>query len=299
MSGRHSWLFYMIVVKTSFDFHSSFSMALFPGSKLDKDIDVADRATKSNKGNDEPLTPAQQSMCGRAYLIFRGDIDKIAVTIRAAPGSVRAYAKAKKLDRLPPNRFINTQSVSSKKNGKRACISYTSMKNYNQKWLRRIQSKVIHPGFLPCDHDEPCNDDTCSCVQNGFFCTKHCGYGNRSPNFFRGCACKAGECRTLACPCYAAGRECDPDLCRTCGACCDPPGAPATGDGQRCRNDNISMRRHAHTLIAQSDIKGAGFGLFTKKSLRKGDFVIEYVGERISQEEAERRGVIYDKMNMR
>jgi histone-lysine N-methyltransferase EZH2 len=59
------------------------------------------------------------------------------------------------------------------------------------------------------------------------------------------------------------------------------------------------MRRHAHTLIAQSDINGAGFGLFTKKSLKKGDFVIEYVGEQISQEEAERRGVIYDKMNMR
>jgi hypothetical protein len=40
------------------------------------------------------------------------------------------------------------------------------------KWLRRIQSMVIHPGFLPRDHDEPCNDSTCSCVQNGFFCTK-------------------------------------------------------------------------------------------------------------------------------
>ena len=129
---------------------------------MDKYIDVADRATKRNNGKDKPLTPAQQSMFGRAYLIFRGDIDKIAETIEAAPGSVRAYAKAKKLDRPPPNRFINTRLVSSKKNGKRACISYTSMKNYNQKCLRRIQSKFIHPGFLPCDHDETCNDDTCS-----------------------------------------------------------------------------------------------------------------------------------------
>ena len=248
---------------------------------------------------DEPLTPAQQSICGRAYLIFRGDIEKVAETIGAAPGSVRAYAKSKKFDPQPSNRFIKTQVVSSKKNGKRMCISYTSMKNYNPKWLRRIQSMVIHPGFLPCDHDEPCNDTTCSCIQNGFFCTKHCGYGNKSPNFFRGCACKAGDCRTNACPCYAAKRECDPDLCRTCGACCDPHGAPATGAGQRCRNDNISMGRHVHTLVAESDIKEAGFGLFTKQSLKKGDFVIEYVGEQISQEEAERRGVIYDKMNMR
>jgi histone-lysine N-methyltransferase EZH2 len=59
------------------------------------------------------------------------------------------------------------------------------------------------------------------------------------------------------------------------------------------------MGRHVHTLVAESDIKEAGFGLFTKQSLKKGDFVIEYVGEQISQEEAERRGVIYDKMNMR
>ncbi|KAL3800053.1 hypothetical protein ACHAW5_003701 [Stephanodiscus triporus] len=269
--------------------------------ELDKDIDVAYREPKRNgklqhDGKNVPLTPAQQSICRRAYHIFRGDIEKVAETIGAAPGSVRAYVKSKKIDPLPPNRFINTQLSSSKKNGK---ISYTSMKNYNPKWLRRIQSKIIHPGFLPCDHDEPCNDETCSCVQNGFFCTKHCGYANKSPNFFRGCACKAGDCRTNACPCYAARRECDPDLCRTCLACCDPPGAPATGDGQRCRNDNISMRRHTHTLIAESDIKEAGFGLFTKRSLKKGDFVLEYVGELISQEEAERRGVIYDKMNMR
>jgi len=59
------------------------------------------------------------------------------------------------------------------------------------------------------------------------------------------------------------------------------------------------MYRHAHLLIAESSIKQAGWGLFTKHTLKKGDFVHEYVGEVISQEEAERRGVIYDKLNMR
>jgi histone-lysine N-methyltransferase EZH2 len=58
------------------------------------------------------------------------------------------------------------------------------------------------------------------------------------------------------------------------------------------------MRRHVHTLVGESVIPNAGFGLYTKHSLRKGDYVIEYVGEQISQEEAERRGVVYDKMNM-
>lgn len=84
-----------------------------------------------------------------------------------------------------------------------------------------------------------------------------------------------------------------PDLCRTCGACADPPQQPA--NKQRCRNDNISMRRHAHLLVAASSIQTAGWGLYTKHALKKGDFIHEYIGEVISQEEAERRGIIYDK----
>lgn len=58
------------------------------------------------------------------------------------------------------------------------------------------------------------------------------------------------------------------------------------------------MRRHARLLLAESSIKGAGWGLYTKHALKKGDFVHEYVGEVISQEEAERRGIIYNKLNM-
>ena len=266
---------------------------------MDKDID---ESKTSNSGRlksaeeDDELTPAQQSICKRAFLIFQGDTSKVARAIGAQPSLVNAYVESKKIE-LQPNKFVTEQLLNNNKKKDRG-KTYASMKNYNPKWLKRIQSKVIHPAFLPCDHDQPCTDKSCSCIQNGFFCTKHCGYANRSPNFFRGCECKAGQCRQNSCSCYAAKRECDPDLCRTCGACCDPPGAPATA-GQRCRNDNISMRRHAHTLIAESKIKEAGWGLFTKNALKKGDFVIEYVGEQISQEEAERRGVIYDKMNMR
>ena len=106
---------------------------------------------------------------------------------------------------------------------------------------------------------------------------------------FRGCNCKSGQCQTNACPCFAANRECDPDLCHNCQACTDPPNRPATK--QRCRNDNISMRRHCHLLLAKSGVENAGWGIYTKHFLKRGSFIHEYVGELISQEEAERRGV--------
>jgi len=57
------------------------------------------------------------------------------------------------------------------------------------------------------------------------------------------------------------------------------------------------MRRHNHLLLGKSKIEDAGWGIYTRQAIKKGDFVHEYVGEVISQEEAERRGRIYDKVN--
>jgi histone-lysine N-methyltransferase EZH2 len=48
-------------------------------------------------------------------------------------------------------------------------------------------------------------------------------------------------------------------------------------------------------LLAPSRI--SGWGLFTKYALKKGDFVHSYVGELVSQEEAERRGQVDDIKN--
>ena len=65
----------------------------------------------------------------------------------------------------------------------------------------------------------------CECRRRGTFCEKFCncscssssssrGCGNR----FAGCQCRLGGCLTGRCPCQIAGRECDPDLCKICGA---------------------------------------------------------------------------------
>lgn len=262
---------------------------------LDEKVFAAASSNLSSRTYSEhdALSPVQKSICARMYLMFQGDIEKMALAMGASSKVIQSFVTSNNI-KIDDPKYVTPKLL--KKKGDRVPNLYVSMRNYKPEYLNKIQRTFVHPAFIPCDHDGPCNASNCSCIQNAFFCTKHCSWGRMSTNFFRGCACKAGQCRLSNCACFAAGRECDPDLCLTCGACSDPPNAPAVS--QRCRNDSISMKRGVHLLIGASSVKGAGYGLFTLCPLKKGDFVDEYAGEIISQEEAERRGVVYDRQNM-
>ncbi|KAJ9678645.1 hypothetical protein PVL29_020733 [Vitis rotundifolia] len=98
----------------------------------------------------------------------------------------------------------------------------------------------------------------CPCQSNGTCCEKYCG----------GCHCANSQCRSRQCPCFAAGREYDPDVCRNCWV---------------------------RILLAKSDV--AGWEAFLKNSINKNDYLGEYTGEFISHREADKRGKIYDRAN--
>ncbi|TKA23268.1 hypothetical protein B0A50_07325 [Salinomyces thailandicus] len=98
-------------------------------------------------------------------------------------------------------------------------------------------------------------------------------------------------------PCHHPGqscRECDPDLCATCGVVevLDPPNRYRDDlFNGRCRNAGIQLGVPKFTLLGNSGVHG--FGLYVGEDVKQHEFVGEYKGEVITKNEAERRGAVY------
>ena len=142
--------------------------------------------------------------------------------------------------------------------------------------------------FVPCRHEGTCKDDPdCSCQENGV-CSHLCKCSMDCPQRFPGCICAPGTCRNQHCACFRANWECNPNTCKNCN--CET--IDGTGDEVICGNFPLTRMVQKRLYVAPSRI--SGFGLFLMENVEKDDLIAEYVGERISDSEVERRGAIYD-----
>ncbi|KAK6793583.1 hypothetical protein RDI58_007036 [Solanum bulbocastanum] len=164
---------------------------------------------------------------------------------------------------------------------------------------KRISERKDQPcrQFNPCGCQGPCGKE-CSCIVNGTCCEKYCGCPKGCKNRFRGCHCAKSQCRSRQCPCFAAGRECDPDVCRNCWISCGDGTLgvpPQRGDSHECRNMKLLLKQQQKVLLGRSDV--SGWGAFLKNTVGKHEYLGEYTGELISHREADKRGKIYDREN--
>ncbi|KQK22000.1 histone-lysine N-methyltransferase EZ3 [Brachypodium distachyon] len=175
---------------------------------------------------------------------------------------------------------------------------YTSKSSGHPAVRKRIgDGKKWETQYTPCGCQQMCTKG-CPCMDNVTCCEKYCGCSKSCKNRFRGCHCAKSQCRSRQCPCFAASRECDPDVCRNCWVSCGDGSLgepPARGDGYQCENMKLLLKQQQRILLGRSDV--AGWGAFTKNPVQKNDYLGEYTGELISHKEADKRGKIYDRAN--
>lgn len=137
----------------------------------------------------------------------------------------------------------------------------------------------------PCRHNGPCDTARgCPCFENGAHCQRNCHCPSKCPRRLRGCRCSTGKsgvsCATTKCHCVEYHRECDPELCLSCG-CKDELTA--------CRNSQIQKGAHKALEIGRSCW---GLGAFLTESAKENDLLAEYVGELIYEPTFDSRGEV-------
>nr|AAN01115.1 SET domain-containing protein [Oryza sativa]AEJ08686.1 set domain protein [Oryza sativa] len=185
-----------------------------------------------------------------------------------------------------------------RRKGRARKLKYTWKSAGHPTVRKRIgDGKQWYTQYNPCGCQQMCGKD-CACVENGTCCEKYCGCSKSCKNRFRGCHCAKSQCRSRQCPCFAASRECDPDVCRNCWVSCGDGSLgepPARGDGYQCGNMKLLLKQQQRILLGKSDV--AGWGAFIKNPVNRNDYLGEYTGELISHREADKRGKIYDRAN--
>lgn len=109
--------------------------------------------------------------------------------------------------------------------------------------------------------------------------------------------CECGVCEAKSSCCFAQNGQSLPYT--SAGRVRVPPGTPIYECNKRCTCDascpnRVVQRGTSTQLCIFRTNNGRGWGVRTLRAIKKGTFVVHYVGEVISNEEAERRGKQYD-----
>ena len=260
--------------------------------------------------NSQPVVDLNQSdmmLCAKTIIVCRGSSCKAAELLNfdcSQVHSARMLTEQLEADNLPILDLVCNVDMITTKNIR----NEFSKKSFAQQFIKSLSnsetakklSQEKKKGLLaisshnPCVHLGPCSSSNdCSCTLAGNFCTKHCAcsvYCSSKEkngicrNFFPGCRCSA-SCGTKQCPCFSTSRVCDPDLCFDC---------VERNSDKICQN---KVKKLSHLVLAESGVEGAGWGIFSRYAVTQGKIISDYLGEVISQEEAERRGRYYDKVN--
>ncbi|KNE57121.1 hypothetical protein AMAG_02871 [Allomyces macrogynus ATCC 38327] len=156
---------------------------------------------------------------------------------------------------------------------------------------RRFVEPAHLPLHRPCSHPgEPCTLATCSCLEAEHFCDTLCGCASECPNRWPGCDCVDFQddttCRDSSeCLCVQWMRECGPACACPCRAC-------------KNREIGKGVDHDKKLRVDVSTIPKAGWGLFAQCDFKADDFLGEYSGEVLSSDEADRRGIIYDRKSL-
>lgn len=156
------------------------------------------------------------------------------------------------------------------------CGEILSKKLPKKDFEKSYKEIVFMEHFTPCKHTGPCTKKNCSCAKKDIHCELSCFCtGCKQIKF---CSC-TGICDEK-CTCSAHNRFCDPELCGcSCAKC-----------------SNLFTTEYKKSSVFRSPFHG--FGLYCEEDLiKKDDYVMEYVGEIISDKEAERRGNFYEANN--
>ncbi|OIV92871.1 hypothetical protein TanjilG_01005 [Lupinus angustifolius] len=174
------------------------------------------------------------------------------------------------------NNEVRRRSRFLRRRGKVRRLKYT----WKSAAYHSIRKRITDKKDQPCRQYNPCGCQTacgkqCPCLLNGTCCEKYCGCPKSCKNRFRGCHCAKSQCRSRQCPCFAADRECDPDVCRNCWVSCGDGtlGIPSQrGDNYECRNMKLLLKQQQRVLLGRSDVSGWGaFLKFVLDAYRKGD----------------------------